>query len=79
MQARGRTTNPAASWLVLGVFGAILASEAVGWALAAARNPFAPADLVPALIYSVGQLLAVLAPLLWAAATVWLVPPWAAG
>lgn len=74
MQARGRATNPAVSWTVLGVFGAVLAAEAVGWGLAAARNPFAPADLVPALIYNAGQLLAVIAPLLWATATIWLVP-----
>ena len=74
MRARGRSTNPAVVWLVLAVFGAVLVAEAVGWALAAARNPFAPADLVPALVYNAGQLLSVLAPLLWGAATIWLVP-----
>ncbi len=56
--------------LGVGLCGLIYLAYAVGWGIAAARNPYGPEGLLPNLMYETGQILAVLAAPGWFAATV---------
>ncbi|BDZ46103.1 hypothetical protein [Naasia aerilata] len=71
--ARARPVAPAAR-AVLASFAVVYLAETAGWVVAALRNPFAPEGLLPVLLYGVGQLLAVLAPVAWFALCVRLAP-----
>lgn len=50
----------------------VLAGYVAGWIAAWVRNPFQPDGAVATLLYTVGQLLAVLAPLVWGGTVLWL-------
>lgn len=55
-----------------GILAGVYLLYTIGWLIAAQRATGAPADIVGSLMFTVGLWLAVLAPALWTAATLWL-------
>lgn len=66
---------PRARAALTAVLAAVYLAYAVGWTVAGLGNPFAPDGPLPAVLYLLGKVLAVLAPLVWFAACLRLSAP----
>jgi hypothetical protein len=59
------TRTGSALLVAYGVFAGILLLYSVGWIIAVQRNTFADPNLLANALYKVGELLAILAPVVW--------------
>ena len=68
IQPAATGTNPVLIY-AYGLFGGVYGLYAIGWVLAIPRDSFAAPDILSAIMYQLGQFLAILAPVIWIALT----------